>query len=50
MPVVVHDDVSFDPFNAGATYQTVVGDAQGSTPFRLGIHASPHRIVIEHEE
>jgi mannose-6-phosphate isomerase-like protein (cupin superfamily) len=40
MPVVVHDDVSFDPFNAGATYQTVVGDAQGSTPFRLGIQTS----------
>ena len=40
MPVVVHDDVPFDPFAPGATYQTVVGDAQGSTPFRLGIQTS----------
>ena len=27
MPVVVHDDVPFDPFAPGVTYQTVVGDA-----------------------
>jgi quercetin dioxygenase-like cupin family protein len=40
MPVVVHDDVPFDPFRTGATYQTVVGDAQGSTPFRVGIQTS----------
>src|SRR5688572_7919430 len=40
MPVVVHKDVPFDPFNPGATYQTLVGDAQGSTPFRLGIQTS----------
>ena len=40
MPVVVHDKVPFDPFTPGATYQTVVGDAQGSTPFRLGIQTS----------
>ncbi len=40
MPVVVHDNVPFDPFNPGATYQTLVGDTQGSTPFRLGIQTS----------
>jgi len=40
MPIVVHDDVPFDPFRSGATYQTVVGDAQGSTPLRIGIQTS----------
>ena len=40
MPVVVHDEVPFDPFPSGATYQTLVGDDQGSTPFRLGIQTS----------
>ena len=37
MPVVFHDNVPFDPFRTGATYQTLVGDEQGSTPFRIGI-------------
>jgi quercetin dioxygenase-like cupin family protein len=40
MPVVIHEDVPFDPFRTGATYQTVVGDAQGSTPLRIGIQTS----------
>ena len=40
MPVVVHDDVPFEPFPGGATYQTLVGDAQGSTPLRIGIQTS----------
>ena len=40
MPIVIHDDVPLDPFRSGATYQTVVGDAQGSTPFRIGIQTS----------
>ena len=40
MPVVIHDDVPFDPFRDGATYQTLVGDAQGSTPVRIGIQTS----------
>jgi quercetin dioxygenase-like cupin family protein len=40
MPVVVHDEVPFDPFSPGATYQTMVGDAQGSTPYRIGIQTS----------
>jgi len=40
MPVVYHDNVPIEPFPGGATYQTVVGDQQGSTPVRLGIQTS----------
>jgi mannose-6-phosphate isomerase-like protein (cupin superfamily) len=41
MPVVYHENVESEPFRGGATYQTVVGDDQGSTPVRLGIQTSP---------
>ena len=41
MPVVYHTDVPREPFPGGATYQTVVGDADGSTPVRVGIQTSP---------
>jgi mannose-6-phosphate isomerase-like protein (cupin superfamily) len=41
MPVVYHDSVPSEPFRGGATYQTIVGDDQGSTPVRLGIQTSP---------
>jgi quercetin dioxygenase-like cupin family protein len=41
MPVVIHKDVPSEPFPGGATYQHVVGDAQGSTPFRIGLQTSP---------
>ena len=41
MPVVYHSNVAREPFPGGATYQTVVGDEQGSTPVRLGIQTSP---------
>jgi quercetin dioxygenase-like cupin family protein len=41
LAVVLHSDVTREPFNGGATYQTLVGDAQGSTPFRLGLQTSP---------
>ena len=41
MPVVYHDNVPSEPFRGGATYQTVVGDEEGSTPARLGIQTSP---------
>jgi quercetin dioxygenase-like cupin family protein len=41
MPVVHHSDVSAEPFKGGATYQTLVGDEQGSTPIRVGIQTSP---------
>jgi len=41
MPVVYHENLPSEPFRGGATYQTVVGDEQGSTPVRLGIQTSP---------
>jgi len=41
MPVVRHEGVPHEPFTGGATYQTLVGDAQGSTPVRVGIQTSP---------
>jgi hypothetical protein len=43
MPVVVHDDVPFDPFRSGATYQTVVGAAPRSTPNRVGLQTTSPR-------
>ena len=41
MPIVRHDQVAREPFRGGATYQTLVGDAEGSTPVRIGIQVSP---------
>jgi quercetin dioxygenase-like cupin family protein len=41
MPIVYHKDVATEPFKGGATYQTLVGDEQGSTPIRVGIQTSP---------
>ena len=41
MPIVRHSDVPSEPFTGGATYQTLVGDAEGSTPYRIGIQTSP---------
>ena len=41
MPVVQHESVPCEPFTGGASYQTLVGDAQGSTPVRIGIQTSP---------
>lgn len=41
MPVVHHDDVPVEAFADGATYQTLVGDDDGSTPVRCGIQTSP---------
>lgn len=41
MPVIHHDNVPEEVFPGGATYQTIVGDEQGSTPVRLGIQTSP---------
>src|SRR6185436_12214334 len=41
MPIVHHAEVSPEQFAGGATYQTLVGDAQGSTPVRVGIQTSP---------
>jgi len=41
MPAVYHSDVAAEAFKGGATYQTLVGDAQCSTPIRVGIQTSP---------
>jgi quercetin dioxygenase-like cupin family protein len=41
MPIIHHESVPNEPFTGGATYQTLVGDAQGSTPVRVGIQTSP---------
>ncbi len=41
MPVVYHEEVAHEPFRGGATYQTLVGDAEGSTPVRVGLQTSP---------
>ena len=41
MPIVKLDDVSAETFPNGATYQTIVGDQDGSTPVRIGIQVSP---------
>ena len=41
MPIIQLDDVSKEPFPNGATYQTLVGDDDGSTPVRVGVQISP---------
>jgi quercetin dioxygenase-like cupin family protein len=41
MPVIRHADVAAEPFKGGATYRTLVGDGEGSTPIRLGVQTSP---------
>lgn len=41
MPVIRVDEVPSEEFSGGATYQTIVGDAAGSTPVRVGLQVSP---------
>ena len=41
MSIVHHHHVPLQPFPGGATYQTLVGDDEGSTPVRIGIQTSP---------
>ncbi|MFM9845983.1 MAG: hypothetical protein ACKVP3_02335 [Hyphomicrobiaceae bacterium] len=41
MPIVKLSDIPHEPFKGGATYQTIVGDRQGSTPIRVGVQTSP---------
>jgi quercetin dioxygenase-like cupin family protein len=41
MPILTLADVPKEPFKGGATYQTIVGDQQGSTPIRVGLQTSP---------
>ena len=39
--IIRHDDVEQEEFPGGATYRTLVGDDEGSTPVRCGIQTSP---------
>lgn len=41
MPIINIQDVQIEEFKTGRTYQTLVGDDQGSTPVRIGIQTSP---------
>ncbi len=41
MPIIHLEDVRVEAFDSGRTYQTLVGDDQGSAPVRIGIQTSP---------
>ena len=41
MPIIELDHVPEEQFAGGATYRTLVGDAAGSTPLRVGVQVSP---------
>lgn len=41
MPIINIEDVRIEEFGTGRTYQTLVGDDEGSTPVRVGIQTSP---------
>ncbi len=41
MPITNIEDVRIEAFETGRTYQTLVGDKEGSTPVRIGIQTSP---------
>ena len=41
MPIIPKNGVLDLPLHDGATYQTLVGDEEGSTPLRLGLQTSP---------
>lgn len=41
MPIIHLEDVQLEEFGTGRTYQTLVGDDEGSTPVRVGIQTSP---------
>ncbi|MEE8334604.1 MAG: cupin domain-containing protein [Alphaproteobacteria bacterium] len=41
MPIIRLEDVQIEEFETGRTYQTLVGDDEGSTPVRVGIQTSP---------
>ncbi len=40
MPIIDVKDIAKQDFPGGATYQTIVGDEEGSTPIRLGLQIS----------
>ena len=48
MKIVHHDDVPKEDFPGGATYQTLVGDDEGSTEVRIGIQTSPPGYATPH--
>lgn len=39
--IIRHNDIAEEEFPGGATYRTLVGDDDGSTPVRCGIQTSP---------
>ena len=41
MQIVNIEDARIEQFRTGRTYQTLVGDDEGSTPVRVGIQTSP---------
>ena len=41
MPIIPKNSVLDLPLHDGATYQTLVGDEEGTTPVRLGLQTSP---------
>ena len=41
MPILHLDNIRIQAFSSGATYQTIVGDDEGSTPIRIGFQVSP---------
>ena len=41
MPAIRHADIPVEPFRGGSTYQTVVGNAEGTTPVFIGIQTAP---------
>ncbi|MBO38536.1 MAG: hypothetical protein CMM75_05100 [Rhodospirillaceae bacterium] len=41
MPIIQNRTVRELPLHEGATYRTIVGDDEGSTPVRLGLQTSP---------
>ena len=41
MPIIQIEDARREEFESGRTYQTLVGDAAGPTPVRVGIQTSP---------
>ena len=40
MPIVKLDDIEKQTFPNGATNQAIIGDDEGSTPFRVGVQVS----------
>ena len=41
MPAITHADLPAEPFRGGSTYQTLVGNAAGTTPVFIGIQTAP---------